>query len=137
MHVIATSEHIENYRGYNYVAAHTIDDRPETTWHSEWKPKADLPQSITLDLGKRYQIQGLVYQPRLDGNTKGMITAYNIYISDDGVHFKKIASGKWPVNSGTKLVRWLQNVQGRYLKLEAVDGDGGMASAGEVYLISE
>ncbi len=136
--VTATSEHPENYRGYDYAASNAIDDRPETVWHSEWMPKVPLPQSITIDLGGRYRLQGLMYQPRLDGHTGGMITRYNIYLSTDGVNFKKVTSGSWPVGTATKIAPigpGPDNQQVRYVRLEATEGVNGAASAGEIGVI--
>lgn len=135
MRARATSAHARNYKGYDYLATNVIDDRPETIWHSEWMPKQNLPQSITLDLGKNDKVSGLVYRPRQDGDTKGMITRYNIYTSNDHVHFTKVASGTWTLDSGVKLVHFSRPVPCRYIRLEAVSGADGMASAGEISII--
>lgn len=137
LHVIATSEHAANYRGYDYIAGNAVDDRPESFWHTEWTPKYKLPQSITIDLGKNFRVAGLVYQPRLDGNTNGHITDYTIYTSGDNIHFKKTASGKWQVGSGSKSVRWNSNSLCRYIRLEATQGVGAEAAAGEIGIVEK
>jgi hypothetical protein len=142
MKVTATSERPEIHRGYVYPAANAIDGRPETSWHTAWAPKPGLPQSITIDLGDSYKVNGLIYQPRLDtkhiiNNTDGMITAYNIYTSADGKNFQKTASGEWPAGSSTKMARWLESQQARYVRLEATEGTGNAASAGEINVIME
>lgn len=140
--VNATSERPEIHRGYIYPAANAVDDRPETSWHTEWEPKTKLPQSITLDLGGSYKVKGLVLQPRLDTkhiipNTNGMITRYNIYVSTDGQHFRKVTSGKWPVGSSTKIASWTDRQEARFVKLEAIEGTGDGASAGEIKIVME
>lgn len=140
MSAAATSDHPEIHKGYVYKVSNAIDDRPETSWHTEWEPKAKLPHSITLDLGKSYKIQGLTYQPRLDtkhiiNNINGMITDYTIYVSSDGKSFKKVTSGKWPIGSSTKVVGWPEPQQAHYVRLEATGGTGDAASAGEINVI--
>ncbi|MBN1489752.1 MAG: discoidin domain-containing protein [Phycisphaerae bacterium] len=130
MRITATSEHARNHHGYVYAAANTIDDRPETIWHSEFEPRASLPQSVTLDLGSAVEICGLACQPRLD-TPKGMITRYNVYLSDDGWAFDKVASGTWPATTSTKLASWPPR-KAQYVRLEAVAGEGKLASIGEL-----
>jgi hypothetical protein len=130
----ATSSFQGLYHGYDYLPANATDDRPETIWHSNWAPRMALPQSLTLDMGKICPTQGLVYQTRLDGSTKGNILAYNVYISTDDVHYRKISTGKWSASDGQKMIRW-GKVSGRYLRLEAMKAEGGMAAAGEVRIV--
>lgn len=130
----ATSSFQGLYHGYDYLPANATDDRPETIWHSNWAPRMALPQSLTLDMGKICATQGLIYQTRLDGSTKGNILAYNVYISTDDVHYRKISTGKWSASDGQKMIRWGE-VRGRYLRLEATKAEGGMAAAGEIRVI--
>lgn len=131
----ATSEHPKNYQGYVYTADNAIDNRPETVWHSKWDPHAPLPQSITLDLGRNYNVQGITYQPRLDGNTHGMITDYNIYLSNDGETFTKVTDGEWPINTATKIATWTTHHTARYVRLEATKGVENFASAGLINVL--
>ncbi|HEX5551968.1 MAG TPA: discoidin domain-containing protein [Chitinophagaceae bacterium] len=135
MRAWASSAHAANYKGYDYVAAHAVDDRPETIWHSEWEPKAALPQSLTIDMGRLYQVEGLVCQPRLDGTDKGMITTCNVYISKDGTHFKKVDSGKWHPSPGSKAIQFAHKMQARYIKVEATAGIAHMAAVGEISIM--
>lgn len=126
----ATTAHTANYRGYTFGAARAVDDRPETYWHSEFQPHAPLPQSITLDLGRRRTVGGLAYRPRPEGSN-GMITAYDVYTSDDGTTFTKVTSGTWPATTATKLATW-PALSTRYVRLQATEGVGGFASAAEI-----
>jgi hypothetical protein len=135
MRAWASSAHAANYKGYDYVAAHAVDDRPETIWHNEWEPKAALPQSLTIDMGRLYQVEGLVCQPRLDGTDKGMITTCNVYISKDGTHFKKVDSGKWHPSPGSKAIQFAHKMQARYIKVEATAGIAHMAAVGEISIM--
>jgi O-glycosyl hydrolase len=131
MRVSATSQHPGNVRGWTYEAANAIDDRPETAWSAEWEPRAPLPQSITLDMGRKQPVQGLVFQPRLDLTPHGHLTEYRIYLSNDGKQFTPVASGTWPVTTATQFAAWpVQSA--RYVRLEATEGSDGAPAAAEL-----
>lgn len=134
MTVSATSEHARNHRGYEFHARNAIDDRPESSWYSEWDPPAPLPQSITLDLGREYRVEGLVYQPELHGGLNGKITRYRIYTSRDGDRFELVAEGQWRASTATKVVRW-ESRSARHVRLEAVEAGHGCAAAAEINVI--
>jgi hypothetical protein len=64
------------------------------TYQSLWESTGNLPQSVTLDLGKTYPtLNALFYLPRRDGSTAGNITGYQISISSDGTNFTAVTSG--------------------------------------------
>lgn len=127
----ATSEHDVFYRGDVFKTEYLTDARPESFWHSALEPRAPLPQSLTLDLGQPREVHALTYQPRIDNQTAGMITRYNVYLSDDGRTFTRVAEGGWPVTTATKVARW-PGRRARYVRLEAVEAVNGTASAAEV-----
>ena len=138
MTVEATSDHPGNVGGYDYDASNAIDERPETAWNSEWEPAQPLPQALTINLGDTYKVNGFVYQPRLDDKVKGMITMYTISVSMDGKSFEPVAEGTWPTGTGTKVVRWPESKNARYVRLDAYESaDNATASAGEIDIIVE
>jgi hypothetical protein len=116
-----------------------IDGNQYSLWHSEWSGysvDADHPADLTLELGGTYTVAGLRYLPRQDGNSNGNIVAYNIYVSMDGNQFTKVASGNWPYLSDPaglqeRIVSFAP-VQARFVRLEAIGGEGNFASAAEV-----
>ena len=114
-----------------------IDGDPSTWWHIKWFNVDPLPQSIILNLGGTYKISKLDYLPRPDGGN-GTITAYNVYVSQDGVQYTKVASGVWLQNNVMKEVNFTA-VNAAYIKLEATAGAGNFASVSElnVYKIIE
>jgi hypothetical protein len=128
MRASATSEHAANYRGYEYSAPNAIDDRPETMWNSEWNPPVALPQAITLDLGRVRDVGALTYQPRLDGDPKGMVTGYAVELSRDGQRFQRVTQGAWPITTGTKVATW-SDQPARFLRFVALDAGGCPATA--------
>ncbi|NIK78717.1 endo-alpha-N-acetylgalactosaminidase [Paenibacillus castaneae] len=119
--------------GENNSASMAIDGKPNTIWHTKWDKSDPLPQSITLKLGGSYKINQVTYLPR-PGGGNGTITAYNIYVSSDGVTFTKVASGNWANDSKEKNATFTATT-GSYVKLEATAGQNGWASAAEINVL--
>jgi putative alpha-1,2-mannosidase len=115
-----------------YEPANAIDGNCATFWHTEYSPvHAYPPQSITLNLGGSYDVSGLTYIPRQDGNKNGNITGYNVYVSTDGQTFTEVASGTWSSAPSAKSAAWTP-VPARYLRLEATSGYNGFVNADEI-----
>lgn len=116
-----------------YPAANAIDGQLTTIWHSEFSPiHTPLPISLTVDTGAVRSLDGVAYQPRLDGATTGTITAYTVEISSDGVNYTAIAAGSWAPDSSIKSVQF-PAATARYVRITATGGVGGYASAAEVW----
>ncbi|GAA0741084.1 DUF4073 domain-containing protein [Clostridium oceanicum] len=108
-----------------------IDGNTSTIWHTRYgRDKAELPQSITLSFDKVYEISRFSYVPRQSGNN-GHITEYNLYTSVDGENYKLVSHGNWRDNSKTKTVEF-EKTNAKYIKLEALNGHGGFATASEL-----
>lgn len=107
-----------------------IDGDPSTWWHIKWFNVDPLPQSIVLNLGGTYKISKLEYTPRQDAGN-GTITGYNVYVSQDGEQYTKVASGAWQQNNVIKEVNFAP-VHAAFIKLEATAGAGNFASASEL-----
>jgi len=137
MNATATSEQTANTGGYEHSVPNAIDGRPETSWRS--LSGAPLPQSITLELDRSRRVEGLVYQPRLDGATGGVIGAYEVLLSEDGESFEPVAEGTWPLTTGTKVVTW-EGRRARFLRLAASESGScagvGSAAASELDVIT-
>ena len=129
--VTATSEHDRFVRGDVYKTAYLTDGRPESFWHSAFDPRAPLPQAVTLDMGSARTVAGLAYQPRIDEEKGGMITRYQILVSDDGEEFEQVAEGQWAVSTATKTATWSPR-EGRFVRLVALEGVNDVASAAEI-----
>jgi alpha-L-fucosidase len=98
-----------------------------------WQTDAILPQYITIDFGKIYKnIDMLMYLPRKEaGNTTGNITSYKIYVSENGTDFKQIFKGTWANNQSIKRTQFTPQTA-RYLRLEVIEANGGLAVVGEL-----
>jgi O-glycosyl hydrolase len=118
-----------------YPPDNAIDGNPGTLWHTEWDPdRAYPPQSIALDLGGTYKVSGLLYLPRQDGNPNGIITSYQVLVSQDGTTFTQVASGSWAEDETLKHVTF-PAVQARYVELVGVQGGNDYVSAAEINVV--
>ncbi|MFC5449980.1 discoidin domain-containing protein [Paenibacillus aestuarii] len=123
----ATSEELVNESN---GAPNVLDGDSDTIWHTKWDKSDPLPQSITLNLGGTYDVNKIKVLPRQSGSN-GMITAYNVYASTDGVRYSKVASGTWAKDSAEKTAEF-PVTKASFLKLEATAGYNGWASAAEM-----
>ena len=65
-------------------------------------------------------MDGLRYKPRVAGNTNGIITEFDVQVSDDGVNFRSVASGNWAGDRNWKVVQF-DGVQPKFVRLVALD----------------
>ncbi|KAA2261439.1 beta-galactosidase [Solihabitans fulvus] len=108
------------------AAANAIDGDPATIWHTRWSPTgASLPHELQLDLGARYNLDGVGYLPRQDGNANGRIGAYEVFVSDSTTNWgTEVATGTFADTAARKSV-YLGSATGRYLRLRALSEAGG------------
>lgn len=132
----ASNSYPEHYKGYTFKPGKAVDGRVESMWRTQWKPPVSMPQSITLDLGSRHKLSGLIYHPQVGGGADGIITGYNVYVSRDGENFKKVVeNGVWAKTIAAKKALWSKSGKVRYVRLEATESTGGYVSIGELNLI--
>ena len=116
----------------NYTSQQAIDGNSKTFWHTQYDgQRSVLPQSITLAFNKQYEISKFSYVPRQDGGKNGNITEYNLYTSLDGINYEKVSHGTWANNSNEKTIEF-KTTNAKYIKLEALKGEGNYASASEL-----
>ncbi|MBP1962262.1 endo-alpha-N-acetylgalactosaminidase family protein [Paenibacillus aceris] len=128
MTATATSEELENEAN---GASNVLDGDPDTIWHTKWDKSDPLPQSITLNLGGTYDVNKIKVLPRQGGGSNGIITAYNVYASTDGVQYTKVSSGTWAKDATEKTAEF-PVTRASFIKLEATAGYNGWASAAEI-----
>src|SRR4030095_11881 len=104
--------------GENGTATNAIDGTPATFWHTEWSQQtAPLPHTLVLDLGGQYQVDGVRYLPRQDGDSNGTIAGYQFYVSADGTTWgTAVATGTFAADPTEKTVRFNAKAQ-RYVRL--------------------
>lgn len=113
-------------------ASNVLDGKRDTIWHSNYGSSRNdttdmLPISITLDLGKEYDVNKVEYVPR-SGASNGTVTKYNLYIDDE----KVVSEGIWEENEDVKAVEFKEPVKASEVTLEVLEGKGGFASAAEI-----
>jgi hypothetical protein len=123
-----------NYASWCCEPHFAIDGDPTTLWHSQFSPYQPLPHWITLDLGGSYNVTGLQYLPRQDGNYNGNITSYTISVSTDGTNFTQVATGTWADDPTLKSATFPARTA-RYIRLTALAGHNGYASAAEINVL--
>jgi hypothetical protein len=119
-----------------YDARYAIDGDRTTMWHSPWSPFQPPPHELTLDLGGEYQVTGLRYVPRQDGNPNGIVTSYAVEVSTDGTTFTQVATGSWAADDSTKSAAFPARAA-RYVRLRALAGVNGYTSAAEVNVFGQ
>lgn len=128
MTATATSEHPNV--GSEGLASMAIDDNLNTWWHTNWSNVVPLPQSITIDLHDIKFIGNYTYLPRPDAGN-GTISQYKLEVSLDGTNYEQVAAGKWAVDAELKTINFAPRAA-RYVRLTAMEGKGGFASAREI-----
>ena len=125
--------------GTNNEAAKAIDGNTGTIWHTQWMPTTvALPHTITLDMKKSYNVNGLTYLPRQDGNSNGNIGQHLIQISLDGTTWTTTASGSYLDDSSLKRTPFTP-VPARYVRMIAqteAGGRGPWTSAAEINVLA-
>ncbi|NLM68681.1 MAG: hypothetical protein GX177_01595 [Firmicutes bacterium] len=127
---VATSE--ETGAAYD-AAVNVLDGSTASMWHTRWNGADRLPQSITLIIDEPTEVNQLTYVPRQDGNLNGVITEYLISYSTDGSEFTELTRGRWSLDTETKIVNF-DPVEATHIRLTALQGNGGWASAAEIQL---
>jgi len=116
-----------------------VDNNLSTIWHTNWYGTSNENHWFQFELTDTYTVNGLRYKPRVEGNTNGTITKYEIQVSNDGETFTTITSGDWENNRNWKVVEFEdQNV--KYVRLVSVEAycDNAryvVASAAEIRLV--
>ncbi|RMF86917.1 MAG: hypothetical protein D6736_13990 [Nitrospinota bacterium] len=104
------------------AAENAIDGDPTTIWHTEWA-QADPPppHELLLDLGAYYWVEGFRYLPRQTGSLNGTVTAYQLYVSADGVDWgEPVAGGALAPDRREKEVRFAGKA-GRFVRFVALE----------------
>ncbi|KAL8776847.1 MAG: hypothetical protein Q9213_008108 [Squamulea squamosa] len=125
--------------GTNNEAAKAIDGNTGTFWHTQWMPTTvALPHTITLDMKKTYNVNGLTYLPRQDGTLNGNIGQHLIQTSVDGTTWTTAAGGSYLDDSSLKSTPFT-TIPARYVRIVAqteAGGRGPWTSAAEINVLA-
>jgi alpha-L-fucosidase len=113
-------------------AAYAIDENVQTFLSTLSDPAgiAFAPQEVIVDMGKPQSLKAFTYLPRQDKKTEGTVDKYAFSVSNDGVHWDRIAVGEFSnirANPVEQVIRPEHPVQVRYFKFSAmhvISGNG-------------
>ena len=103
----------------------TLDYNNASHWHTNWSDGSQtLPQSITYDLGKTYNLSDITFLPRQDGSYNGDITEMKVYVGDSVNNLTLVGTftfekGNAGLTNRTEFKRMMLDASGRYVKVEA------------------
>ncbi|KAF9779374.1 hypothetical protein IL306_001919 [Fusarium sp. DS 682] len=74
-----------------------IDGRVDTMWHTQWEGSEPAPpHTITVDMKKSYNANGISMMPRQDSSENGRIAQHQVFLSKDGKNWgQPVAYGNW------------------------------------------
>ncbi|MDO6430295.1 alpha-L-fucosidase [Flavitalea sp. BT771] len=110
-------------------AAAVIDGDPHSAWH---QPKGkNMPADLIIDMGEKVNLTGFRYLPD-QGRHAGIITHYQLLVSQDGQEWKKADEGEFSNINNNPLwqVKKFPPVNARYINLRAIHNTEGNDDAG-------
>lgn len=141
-----SSKDLISHKGMKYVdesscsaaeqehADRTIDDNPDTIWHSNYNSGNKLPQWFTIDLGATYDLEQVNYLAR-QGSHNGHVTHYRIEVSQDNQKFIPVVEGHLD-NDGHALIEpekakeiKFDKTPARYVRFVALESLGDTKNA--------
>ncbi|MBI9017152.1 MAG: discoidin domain-containing protein [Phycisphaerae bacterium] len=107
-------------------ADNAFDGNPNSFWHTKWQGTADkYPHELVIDLGDEYNLQGLTYLPRQQGDN-GMISHFELYASNNKNDWSSaLTQGKFANEKRLQIVTLAKPVKARYVKFVALDAING------------
>ena len=130
----------KGYEATEGPAELVLDDDFSTIWHTDWYGTSRENHWIQFEIEGAYVVDGLRIKPRQGGGSNGIITEYDIQVSNDGENFTSVATGNWEADRNWKEVKFNGQVV-KYVRLVALDGVTDQsyvfASAAEIRLTGE
>ena len=135
---VSVGDYEENGGASEGGANLAVDDDFNTLWHTDWTGTSRANHWFQFKINGDYTVTGLRYKPRISGGKNGLITQYEIKVSDDGVNFRTVASGNWEADSTWKVAE-IDNENVKYVRLYSLDATSELpqyvfASAAEIRL---
>ena len=107
-----------------------FDGLSSTFWHSQYTGgSAPYPHEILIDLGATYNLTGMSYLPRQDGNPNGTVAKYEFYASSDSANWgTAVKTGTFASDATEKVVSFTSTAA-RYIRFRALSEIQGKAYA--------
>ncbi|MCG9895010.1 MAG: alpha-L-fucosidase [Fimbriimonadaceae bacterium] len=97
-----------------------LDGRDDTSW--KMAESTGLPADLVLDLGREHRLSGFRLLPDQNMGASGVITRYELHVSQDGTAWTKVDEGEFANvrNNRTWQVKRFSPTPARFLKLRAL-----------------
>ena len=121
-------------------AAHAIDGKPRTHWHTRWTDKTTRhPHELVIDLGAQHTIRGFRYLARQDNGFNGAFKDCDLTISDTPDSFGEPALRTTFKKTKDPQEATCKPARGRYVRVRALSevSGGPWASAAEIGIIGD
>lgn len=112
MTVTATSQRT------GYETAKMLDGDKNSIWHTDWDNPPETVE-LTVNLNGEKTFNRVAYLPRQNGELNGMFTRYELWVSNDGTDYRKIAEGEWPANQDEKYILLDEPVTASFVRIVA------------------
>ena len=111
-------------------ASAILDGDISTAWHQPEGQK--LPADLTIDLGKKQNLNGFRYHPELRAWNPGIIAEYQFFVSLDSTDWKLVSEGEFSNIRNNPLWqnKTFSPVKARYFKLRALKNTEGNDNIG-------
>jgi hypothetical protein len=98
-----------------------FDGLSSTFWHSKYTGGTDpLPHEIQIDLGATYNLTGMSYLTRQDGNDNGVVGQYEFYASTDSANWGTVVKSGTFASDHTEKVVTFPSKAARYIRFRAL-----------------
>jgi galactose oxidase len=105
--------------------AKVLDGDANSMWHTARSTAKPLPHTITIDMKRVYNVNGLTYLPRQDGSSDGNIGQHQIFLSTDGRDFgSPVALGAY-LDDRSEKVTAFETKPAQYVRIVALTEAGG------------
>ena len=107
-----------------------FDGLSSTFWHSKYTGgSTPYPHEIQIDLGATYNLTGMSYLPRQDGNPNGTVAQYEFYAATDSANWgTAVKTGTFASDATEKVVSFTSTAA-RYIRFRALSEIAGKAYA--------
>lgn len=109
-------------------ASNVLDGDPSTIWHTAWSGVPGYPHWLQLAMDGTYTVDGFGYQERQSGGQNGKIKDYQVFVSQDGASWTKVAGGAFTDTLGMQTVSFAP-VATKFVKFEADSSINGLPYA--------
>ena len=102
-------------------AVNAFDGLSSSYWHSKYTGgTVPLPHEIQIDLGATYNLTGMSYLPRQDGNANGVVGQYEFYASTDSANWGTAVKTGTFASDHTEKVVTFPSKAARYIRFRAL-----------------